>query len=145
MKIFYKKDFQRVLEEKEKLERDFEKYKKEKNIEVSQLNNEIEMLYADNKLLDERCSLLDNISHSLKEELKETRGSKGGLTKENNKLKSENEELNKQIIELKKKLEESMTNKYLVRKIPSGRTPNMNKTKASSPESITSYIRGTRR
>ena len=56
-------------------------------------------------LLDEKNAIIRKIN-----------GAKGGLTAENNKLK-------KSVEELTKKLEESMSDKYRVRKIPSGRRP----------------------
>ena len=51
-----------------------------------------------------------------KEEKKKLIGAKGGYTKEINKLR-------KQVEELTFKLEESMSDKYRVKKIPSGRRP----------------------
>lgn len=59
---------------------------------------------------------LENENRQLKEENKQLLGAKGGYTKEINKLKN-------QVEELDFKLKESMTDKYLVRKIPSGRKP----------------------
>ena len=52
----------------------------------------------------------------LKEENQKLLGAKGGYTKEINKLK-------KQVEELDFKLKESMTGKYVLKKIPSGRKP----------------------
>lgn len=52
----------------------------------------------------------------LKEKQKKLLGAKGGYTKEINKLK-------KQVEELDFKLKESMTGKYVLKKIPSGRKP----------------------
>lgn len=49
-------------------------------------------------------------------ELKALKGAKGGFTKRIN-------QLTKELEETKKKLEESMTDKYLVKKIPMGRLP----------------------
>ena len=59
---------------------------------------------------------LEDEIRQLKEEQKKLLGAKGGYIKEINKLK-------KQVEDLDYKLKESMTNKYLVRKIPSGRKP----------------------
>ena len=47
----------------------------------------------------------------------------GGLTTSLKNQKKKNEELLKAVNELEEKLEESMSNKYLVKKIPSGRRP----------------------
>lgn len=54
--------------------------------------------------------------NDLHTKIKELQGTKGGLTKQNNILLKKNKEL-------KHQLEESMSNKYLVKKIPSGRMP----------------------
>lgn len=43
------------------------------------------------------------------------------------------DEFNDKIKALNDKLEESMTDKYIVRKLKPGRTPNLNKTKISMP------------
>ena len=47
----------------------------------------------------------------------------GGLTTSLNKEKKENEELKNKVKDLEVKLEESMSDKYLVKKIPAGRRP----------------------
>ena len=69
-------------------------------------------------LLDEKNAIIRKINGAAHNALSETKinGAKGGLTAENNKLK-------KSVEELTKKLEESMSDKYRVRKIPSGRRP----------------------
>ena len=54
--------------------------------------------------------LLRKENDELKQTIKQLRGAKGGLTKQVNKLTKEFEEI-------KKQLEESMTDKYLVRKV----------------------------
>ena len=72
-----------------------------------------------NKLLDEAESEQRELMQEifiLKEEKKKILGAKGGYVKEINKLK-------KQVEELEFKLKESMTDKYLVKKIKPGRTP----------------------
>lgn len=77
-----------------------------------------ELLKA-NKLLE--IEIEKNVAHQkekndLHTKVKELSGTKGGLTKQNNILLKKNKEL-------KQQLEESMSNKYLVKKIPSGRMP----------------------
>ena len=75
----------------------------------------------------------------LEAEIKSLNCAKGGFTKTINKLTKENEEL-------KEQLEESMTNKYLVRKVPEGRTPKKQtiRTKGSSqPSKIIKKIKET--
>lgn len=59
---------------------------------------------------------LDKLNNDLKQQIKTINGSKGGLVKQVNKLTRELEEV-------KKQLAESMTDKYLVRKIKSGKAP----------------------
>lgn len=59
----------------------------------------------------------------LKKELKRVNCTKGGLTKEKNKLKLENENLRLTIIKLKENLKDAMSDKYLRKKIPSGKRP----------------------
>ena len=67
------------------------------------------------ELTSEKMNLEQEILN-LKEENKKLLGAKGGYTKEINKLK-------KQVEELDFKLKESMTGKYVLKKIPSGRKP----------------------
>ena len=64
-------------------------------------------------------------NEDLKIELKKVVSAKGGLVKQINKQK-------KQIEELDAKLKESMTDKYLVKKIPAGRTPKQTRSFKSS-------------
>ena len=71
------------------------------------------------------------------EKIKRLQNAKGGYVKQNNKLKNQVMELEKEVEDLKAKLEESMSNKYLVKKVPSGRKPNTIKTKVSAPMSST--------
>lgn len=130
MKIFYKKDFQRVLEEYKELKKDYDdllyKYNDKnftllvdknktdkKNVKLTKsLNNEKNK----NKNL-----LLENNRLNLK--ISKLYGQKGNLTRKINDLIKENDQL-------KQKLADSMTDKYLVRKIPSGKIPNTNKMKS---------------
>ena len=90
-----------------------------------------------NKLLDEaeneKFQLKDEISQ-LKEENKKLLGAKGGYTKEINKLK-------KQVEELDFKLKESMTDKYRVKKIPSGRKPKSQPMKLKDCSRVSSISR----
>lgn len=109
MKILRNKTYQRMvdtynglLKEKEQVERDY-------TISCEEYN----------KLLDEAESEQRELMQEifiLKEEKKKILGAKGGYVKEINKLK-------KQVEELEFKLKESMTDKYLVKKIKPGRTP----------------------
>ena len=65
--------------------------------------------------------------------LKEVRGAKGGLTKRLNELNNELQAKDKKIEELRIKLEDSMTDKYAVKKIKSGRRPNTLKRSSARP------------
>lgn len=129
MKIFYKKDFQVVLEKLKELREEYSKYKKKSNnklFELMETNDKLNTKYTivnkkHNLSLETNKHLLDQINE-LKKELKKVYGQKGMLTRKNNELK-------KELKETLFKLEESMTDKYLVRKLPSDKTPNTNKTK----------------
>lgn len=116
MKIFYKKDFQRVLGENKKLqEENDELWKKVRNKEFKYLDkyNTYKNKCDDLETLKQ---LTDKENEDLKVQIKKVNGQKGILTRRNN-------ELTKRVEELEKKLEESMSDKYLVRKISSGRKP----------------------
>lgn len=130
MKIFYKKDFQRVLEEKNKLQEENDAlWKKVRNKEFKYLDkyNIYKNKYEDLETLKQ---LADKENEDLKAQIKKVNGQKGILTRKIN-------ELTKRVEELEKKLEESMSDKYLVRKISSGRKPKGQsmKVKGSSKES----------
>ena len=139
MKLFYKKDYLEKVLEVAKLD----KQVKEKNLFIAQLKDN---LNYKKELLERETRVSNELNEELlksSEELKKVLGAKGGLAKENNKLKNIVEELKKEKQDLKIKLEESMTDKYLVKKIPSGKTPNTIKTKVSSPmkSSVRKYMR----
>lgn len=100
--------------------------KKIKNVYLDQLEDKEK--YISNLNL-EKEKLISDIS-ILKSKIRKIQGAKGGLTAENNKL-------NKLVDDLTKKLEESMSDKYRVKKIPSGRKPKGNtiRIKSSSRQS----------
>lgn len=81
---------------------------KQKN-EIDSYNQLCHSLTIENKKVCDANS-------KLKKKKRELQGSKGGLKAENNKLKE-------MVKDLTVKLEESMTDKYLVKRIPSGRKP----------------------
>ena len=124
MKILERTIFKKKNEEIERLQKIIidvsskSKYNYEQNKE---LNNEIL------DLSDEICILRKNKT-KLENKIREINGAKGGLTKEIHKLNKiikENKNsyennlkmLNNELLETKSKLEESMTDKYLVKKI----------------------------
>ena len=80
------------------------------------ISSKIEYLKYNNNVV------LDKLQ--MTEEARRKNASKiGGLTTSLNKEKKENEELQNKVKDLEVKLEESMSDKYLVKKIPSGRRP----------------------
>ena len=130
MKIFYKKDFQRVLGEKKQLQKDYD--------ELIVKHNELSEKYDNNdyKFFEDYCKCKDKVEKltkkneeyktantylenkviELEAKVKQSNCAKGGYKTTINKLTKENKQLQEQ-------LEESMTNKYLVRKVPEGKTP----------------------
>ena len=143
MKIFYKKDYEYMKEQNAKL-----------NGEIRELNKQIEIgkeqyddLVEDKEILVEQVNkltfdfersteLVDELrDKSFKTEklLREARGAKGGLTKRINELNNELQVKDKKIEELKQKLADSMTDKFAVKKIKSGRRPNSLKRSSARP------------
>ena len=143
VKIFYKKDYEYMKEQNSKLHGTIRELK----TEVIKKCNTIESLEIKNNELTEQVDkitfdfersveLVDELRDKLsiaRKELKEVRGSKGGLTKRLNELNSELQAKDKEIEELKQKLAESMTDKYAVKKIKPGRRPNTLKRSSARP------------
>ena len=98
-----------------------------KRLELDNLNKlskirklEFESILNDNKDIIHKLNVaLDELN----EKVKKLSGAKGGLVKQNNILSEKNNVLKEENKSLKKQLEESMSDKYLVKKIPSGRMP----------------------
>lgn len=136
MKIFYKKDFYGVLEQKNKLKEEFEKYKKISEENINALNTKcIEQLKNINILtfqLSDKEEIV-KAKEELEIKLHKANTSRGGLTKENNKLKNQVETLKCQI----KEKDELLSKRYILKIIKPGRTPNTIKTsiKSSANES----------
>ena len=102
--------FKSVAKQNDMLKNEREELKeqiKQKDKLVSKKSNKI------NELKEEINNLNSSIS-DYKKLAKQLRGTKGGLTAENNKLKSN-------ISDLTKKLEKSMDEKYLIKKLPPAR------------------------
>lgn len=123
MKIFYKKDFQRVLGEYKNLQSGYkellEKYNnndyqyfedyckcKDKSERLTKKNEEYKTINA----------TLKNKVIELEAKVKQLNGSKGGYKTTIKKLTKENEELKLMIEDLK-------SDRYLIKKIPEGRIP----------------------
>ena len=138
MKIFYKKDFQRVLEEKYELKKEFEKYKEDSENIINKLQDDWFKHLEEKSKLKDKSLKLDKVNDelknanvkidALKDEIKKLSTSKGGLVKENNKLKEDNEKMVQEINDLKAKINDLESDRYLKKTIPSGRTKNTIKT-----------------
>ena len=120
------------------------KTKKALRVEAESLNSDIDVLTSNNaklrknniQLKNENKELTEKIEEYQKEitelnkklEAKELQRRKlackiGGLSTGANKTQKELKEAKDKIKDLENKLAESMTDKYLIKKIPSGRTP----------------------
>lgn len=123
MKILSNKTYREMVEEIRDLEHKL--YNKERSnaklaIQRDELSQELETKIGEFKTKIASCKnknmQLEEENRQLKEEKHILLGAKGGYVKEINKLK-------KQVEELEEKLKESMTDKYLVKKLPAGRRP----------------------
>lgn len=133
MKIFYKKDFYGVLEEKNKLQEEYEKYKERKENVTSILNKRCTKQFEQITSLSVEIEKLKKDNEILKNKFVTQSASKGEFVKENHKLKNTIKELNEKI----KQQEEKLSKRFILKTIRPGRTPNMNKTKISKPMSNT--------
>jgi chromosome segregation ATPase len=138
MNFIYKiKNFQRVMEERDRLKKNFEKYKNETDVQISKLSEE-----RFNQL-QEISSLKYSLSSQkkLEKELKQAYGAKGGLIRENNKLVKKINESNAKIKLLEEQLSEYKDKKWLVREL----TPEKARTQKIQParivrKSVTKYM-----
>lgn len=128
MKIFYKKDFQRVLEEKNNLEKEYEEYKSRKESVTSTLNKRCAEQFKQITSLNTENESLKKNNDILKNKFIKQSTSKGGITKENHKLKAKIEELN----DIIKQQEEKLSKRYILTELKPGKTPNTIKTKIRS-------------
>lgn len=145
MKIFYKKDFQRVLEEKNKIEEEYQVYKEKSEKAITELNIKNssqlkEITDLGNQIIDKNSVIkrytilqteISEENSKLKSKLTHANTSKGGLTKEINKLRGK---VNSLVEEIKEK-DKLLSKRFILRELKPGRTPNMNKTKISKPMS----------
>lgn len=139
MKVFYKKDFQRVLKKNEEIEREYENYKLSKQIECDDLSNKcFELMTENSKFKNVNAEIINentkikNIKLELEKENKSLKCSKGGFTKKINELSSENLELKDKVKKLEDEIKDLKSNRYILKKIPSGKTP-VQKIKAIRP------------
>jgi chromosome segregation ATPase len=158
MKIFYKKDFQRVLAEKNELQDKFDIYKSTMESKVSELDTRCFELFQENSDLQnlklnieaekEKCNneiAILNISIAeLKAELKEAEKEKSKLEKKIAKLDETKAKKEDEISDLKAEIADLRSDRYRVRTIPAGRTKNVNKTsiRSSARESrVIKYVK----
>ena len=129
MKIFYKKDYFRVLDELNSIKGELKEEQEQKEFVIDKLKQEERANQTCLKTIEDMHYKMQD----LKKKIKQLKGARGGFTKEINKLKNQKEEL-------EKKLAESMTNKYLVRKIKPGKKPNTLKMAVKNSSSVQSNI-----
>lgn len=113
MKIFYKKDYFRVLDELNKIKGELEEEQEQKEFVIDKLKEEERANQACLKTIEDMYYKIKE----LRDELRKVKNGRGGYTKEINKLKKAN-------AELEQKLADSMTDKYLVKKLKPGKKPN---------------------
>lgn len=143
IKIFYKKDYEYMKEQNAKLNGEIRELKNRIEVREKHYNDLVEkkeiLAYQVNKLtfdFERSAELVDELrdkSFKTEKSLRETRGAKGGLTKRINELNNELQAKDKKIEELKQKLADSMTDKFAVKKIKSGRRPNTLKRSSARP------------
>ena len=138
MNIIYKiKNFQRVMGERDKLRDEFKNYKDNTDKQISNITEEsFKQLQEISKLKDK----LNNMN-ALKKSLKKIAGSKGALTRQNNKLFKQLDEVNLKNKLLEEKLTEYKDKKWLVREL----TPEKARTQKIQPvrtvrKSVTKYM-----
>ena len=124
MNFIYKiKNFQRVVDDRDKVIDEFTDYK-------TKTDKLIEALAEDRfKQLQEISSLKDMLIDKKDLEIKKINGAKGGLQKENNKLSNELEESKKVQKSLEEQLADYKNNKWLVREL----TPEKARTQKIKP------------
>lgn len=144
MKIFYKKDFQRVLGEKKELEKEFEQYKIDAANNISALEEKaFELLKENSKLKDSSLKQENVLSDEIntlklklglvKDKLKKANTSKGGFTKQFNKLKKLVKQYEKEISDLNAKIKDLESDRYLRVPLPPDKTKSTIKTKIAPP------------
>lgn len=136
MDFIYKiKNFQRVVDDRDKVIDEFTDYK-------TKTDKLIEALAEDRfKQLQEISSLKDMLIDKKDLEIKKINGAKGGLQKENNKLSNELEESKKVQKSLEEQLADYKNKKWLVREL----TPEKARTQKIKPvktvkSSVTKYM-----
>lgn len=129
MKLFYKKDYEMVLVELEIAER---RYKKD----IGELQKELEA----SKYINNQYAKVIEQDSSINEKLRQDHKANKKLLKEKCK---ELADVTEKYNELQKEFEEFKKNKFIVREVKSGKTPNTLKTKVASPmkSSVRRYMK----
>lgn len=144
MKIFYKKDYLEVLGKKKELEGEIEKQKIEFEETIETIQNRSFDLLEENSRLKDLKLKTEVAKEEYKESLEriklsldETKAELKDAEKENKKLVKEKASLEAEIADLKAKIADLKSDRYLVRKISSGRPKKGQKMhlKSSSKES----------
>ena len=120
------------LEYQDNLKKEKDKHERE----INSLTNRIERI---NELFLTKLGEMTKLQETL--EQKDKKIKQQGI--DNGKLKKIITKLENQVVSLGKQLEESMTDKYLVRKIPSGKTPKgatMKTTRRQAPQ-VQKYLK----
>lgn len=108
--------------EKEKLKNyidNIETSLKSMSNELREVNTKLSEYKTSNILLEKEILKKDQLLEIKEQQRRESAGKLGGLIKENNKLKEEKKEFKAKIKELEKELDK----RYIIKTIPSGRTP----------------------
>lgn len=103
---------ERLAEHNYKVANDYGKQIEDLNIKLSEYK-------TSNILLEKEILKKDQLLEIKEKQRREVAGKVGGLEKSNNKLKEDNKEFKKKIKELEKELDK----RYIIKTIPSGRTP----------------------
>lgn len=129
MKLFYKKDYEMVLVELEIAER---RYKKD----IGELQKELEA----SKYINNQYAKVIEQDSSINEKLRQDHKANKKLLKEKCK---ELADVTEKYNELQKEFEEFKKNKFIVREVKSGKTPNTLKTKVAPPmkSSVRRYMK----
>ncbi len=139
--------FKKIINDLEKKIGVLEKDKQKLNDRVRKLNLEVNRLEEYENKVPSMELVIASSDKSLKnkmEEIKKLQDDKLNIQNELFKVKMELACSNIQKEEYEAQIEDLKSDRYLIRKVPSGRTPNTNKTKISKPMSgnVTRYMRG---
>jgi len=126
---------------------DLEKEKKSLNDEITRLNLDVKKLEPLANRVPSLELVIEESDKSIKEKIEEINKLDEKRLELETDLFNKDLELKKYIIqteEYKAQIEDLKSDRYLIRKVKSGRTPNTNKTKISKPMSarVTNYMRG---